>query len=272
LTKQTDRLPALSGLAKRVLPLLGDYLAGMWSDTLVSDLMWRVNKLDCEFGRPVNYTGPSWSWASINGPVSYWQDLKNKVPFAVRDTRSKTPLLIEKSRSIAVSCNVQAAGKNPFGEIASGALDITAHLKEARLIYVYTRSGHGFSALRDLEVDPLKYELEIPETKLQPSTDLPFPTDHVLYSRDEELQPYIKLPFFADYVLSKKGPRGIPHNALIYLALVHPYVCLVLRVVEPSQFPTNRLTFQRIGIVKQQSLLPNSYYFDWMSVTKRTSI
>lgn len=245
LTKETDRLPALSGLAKQASPILGDYFAGIWSDTLVSDLMWRVNKLDFEFGRPVKYTGPSWSWASVTGPISYWEDLKYEAGWLPPVILSLT----EKAQSISVSCNVQAAGKNPFGEIASGALDITAYLQEARLGYMYTRTDLSFERLRHKELDPLKYELEIPETTSDPS---------------------IELSFFADYVLSE-GPHRIDKDTPICLALVDPYVCLVLiRVYEYSQSSTNSRIFQRIGIVR--SILPLLYCLDWMRGTTRISI
>jgi hypothetical protein len=42
LTYSSDRLPALSGLAKQFLGLRkGPYLAGLWRDSFLSDLMWR---------------------------------------------------------------------------------------------------------------------------------------------------------------------------------------------------------------------------------------
>jgi Heterokaryon incompatibility protein (HET) len=237
LTKETDRLPALSGLAKQASPRLGKYLAGLWSNTLVSDLMWKVNKLEFGFGRPVKYTGPSWSWASINGPVSYWQDLENMDDSAARDSRAHGVIfeLREKAQSIRVSCNVQAAGKNPFGEIASGALDIIGYLQMARL-----RSGYHLHTKK--EIVPLKYELKIPGTEA------------------------LELSFFADYVLSEEGPHNIPHYANIHLLLVHPYVCLVLKVDESSRrrtFQRIRI-FRRIGIVRLPIALVNLYFLDWM--------
>lgn len=76
LTKETDRLPALSGLAQRASHVLGVYVAGLWHETIAPNLMWRVNKLDIIHGYPTTYISPSWSWVSVNGPVSYWSDLK----------------------------------------------------------------------------------------------------------------------------------------------------------------------------------------------------
>jgi hypothetical protein len=80
LIKPSDRLPALSGLCRRVQDLRGRYCAGLWYDSLAYDLMWRVDTLDPNIedaGRPVGYRGPSWSWVSVNSPVTYWSDIKD---------------------------------------------------------------------------------------------------------------------------------------------------------------------------------------------------
>jgi hypothetical protein len=75
LSKEEDRLPAISGLASRFQRQLPDcvYLAGIWSEHLPSALLWRtVSDL---YERPVRRLGvfraPAWSWASIEGGISY---------------------------------------------------------------------------------------------------------------------------------------------------------------------------------------------------------
>lgn len=42
LSRETDRLPALSGLALKASANLGRYLCGLWQPTLIHDLIWRV--------------------------------------------------------------------------------------------------------------------------------------------------------------------------------------------------------------------------------------
>ena len=86
LTNESDKLPALAGLASsfRERQSLGKYLAGMWSKHLPSALLWRTKPND--FGdqaglsnslaafqprRPQVYRAPTWSWASIDSEVSY---------------------------------------------------------------------------------------------------------------------------------------------------------------------------------------------------------
>jgi hypothetical protein len=71
-----DRLPAISGLAT----LMGQrtssqYLAGLWADDLEYSLLW-MSDHQKSGSRPVQRVdvepyAPSWSWASIIGPVKY---------------------------------------------------------------------------------------------------------------------------------------------------------------------------------------------------------
>jgi hypothetical protein len=64
-----DRLLAISGLAARFSPILmSNYLAGLWESQLPCGLLWRSIVPQT---RPTNERAPSWSWASIDGPVSY---------------------------------------------------------------------------------------------------------------------------------------------------------------------------------------------------------
>ncbi|KAK3987711.1 heterokaryon incompatibility protein-domain-containing protein [Cladorrhinum sp. PSN332] len=70
LTKSFDKLIALHGIASRIQEALkANYGAGLFSTNLESQLLWRV--LDNETStRPEQHVAPSWSWASIIGPVS----------------------------------------------------------------------------------------------------------------------------------------------------------------------------------------------------------
>ncbi|KAF2768324.1 HET-domain-containing protein, partial [Teratosphaeria nubilosa] len=71
ITRATDRLPALAGLARRYAKLVQDtYLAGLWRNYVIHGLQW------CLHGGPSGlrlgtHRGPSWSWASLDDPVSY---------------------------------------------------------------------------------------------------------------------------------------------------------------------------------------------------------
>jgi hypothetical protein len=77
LTRQTDKLPALSGIVSKLQGLIQSrYLAGLWESNLVSDLSWCRDISKWEFQRtwiPTSgeYMAPSWSWASVIGRVGY---------------------------------------------------------------------------------------------------------------------------------------------------------------------------------------------------------
>ncbi len=67
LTFNTDRLPAISGIAQLFAAVTRDeYLAGIWRSRLVEQLPWYTDEPD----EPLSDTSvPSWSWASIRGKV-----------------------------------------------------------------------------------------------------------------------------------------------------------------------------------------------------------
>ena len=68
LTRSTDKLIALSGLAQLFQEATGDeYVAGMWMSRLPSFLGWYVNRPASKSSS--EYCAPSWSWASVDGPV-----------------------------------------------------------------------------------------------------------------------------------------------------------------------------------------------------------
>ncbi|KAL9593413.1 MAG: hypothetical protein Q9219_007564 [cf. Caloplaca sp. 3 TL-2023] len=74
LTVASDKLVALSGLARKMQILLQDkYLAGLWKGTLSSDLLWKVNGGKQANGllstRAAQYRAPSWSWAALDGHI-----------------------------------------------------------------------------------------------------------------------------------------------------------------------------------------------------------
>ncbi|KFY45755.1 hypothetical protein V494_00801 [Pseudogymnoascus sp. VKM F-4513 (FW-928)] len=79
LTLSKDALPALSGLAKRMCSgAEHKYVCGMWKENLAGFLMWQPdynhisqNSVSGVPKRHGKYYAPSWSWASVIGPVVY---------------------------------------------------------------------------------------------------------------------------------------------------------------------------------------------------------
>ncbi|KAF2682223.1 hypothetical protein K458DRAFT_370889 [Lentithecium fluviatile CBS 122367] len=76
LTNNTDKLIALSGLAKRMGAISqDDFVAGIWRQKLPAQLLWTVSSSQNVDGRPScrykAYFAPTWSWASVNGKISF---------------------------------------------------------------------------------------------------------------------------------------------------------------------------------------------------------
>ena len=79
LSYEKDVLPATSGPAAQVTEIRRlreptTYHAGLWSNSFEADLLWyrdRGWEHDQRASRPVSYRAPTWSWASVNGPISW---------------------------------------------------------------------------------------------------------------------------------------------------------------------------------------------------------
>jgi len=128
LTKPTDRLAALSGIADLINEMRdGDYLAGLWSNTLVFDLLWTRNRTTKSTNSAASevtqqgdyqwpYTAPSWSWASVDGPISYeWRHPMDKVYCEVVD-------------AICIP-----AGESMTGQVLFGYVKLQCQIVEGRI-------------------------------------------------------------------------------------------------------------------------------------------
>lgn len=75
LTRPTDRLPALSGIASEFSKILNDeYLLGLWKRDLHLGLLWKQTRSPSEEPNNIPNWGsvPSWSWAALNKPVQWY--------------------------------------------------------------------------------------------------------------------------------------------------------------------------------------------------------
>lgn len=85
LTRESDKLVAFSGYAQHFQREVlggGTYLAGLWKEHFPGCLLWRVRRDERKPGerhpfeafeprRPIKYRAPTWSWASLDGEVTY---------------------------------------------------------------------------------------------------------------------------------------------------------------------------------------------------------
>lgn len=106
LTKTTDALPAMSGLAKVFgKGLNAQYVAGLWTTDLISGLSWDWSRSTEKAA--IEYIGPSWSWASCE------------------DIATSVHCFRGKDIAEAVEWNVEHKTEtNPYGEIVSAWLRV----------------------------------------------------------------------------------------------------------------------------------------------------
>ncbi|KAH8597605.1 hypothetical protein B0O99DRAFT_592754 [Bisporella sp. PMI_857] len=235
LTKPSDYLPALSGLAQLTSSSLKLYAAGLWTDTISADLLWRVDKLQLDSGRPLETRGPSWSWVSVTSRVSYWtleeainytKELISSDSVGTSFNRSGRihvqhhPQPMPARSLNNISCTTEAKGENRFGEVHAGELSLTGYLQDVTLEYVFDSVYVEGRNWPKMQPNPLRYELRI---------NIPALGE-------------LSVPFYADYILSNRAAGQLPDHTQLSLLQIFPGTCLVLK-------PTGQdSVFERIGV------------------------
>lgn len=124
ITRASDRLPALSAIAKVIHDASGaEYLAGLWRTNLIRQLAWVTVPQSGNMGKPTQqydtYVAPSWSWVAIHGRA-FWLD------------RANEPISTEYSAKVCeAQCETMA--RNPFGAVSAGHVLIEGFFCEATI-------------------------------------------------------------------------------------------------------------------------------------------
>lgn len=133
LTNEADMLPALSGVAHKIQPLIGGkYHAGLWECDLLRGLLWKPRNVISQrkfprLTRPAVYRAPSWSWASLNGSIFYgytadrfrnWEKAQESHPAKV----------------LEVNIDHIGPSYDPMGGVAGGILKIDAPVRMAVIV------------------------------------------------------------------------------------------------------------------------------------------
>ena len=116
LSDSSDKLVAIAGLAEMFASTLGpDYLAGLWHDTLLQDLLWRrTGRTMARSPISNRYRAPSWSWASVDGQTKHGMAGDRFEP--VHDLTE------------VIECAVQLLDKKlPFGQVVGGSLVLSGN-------------------------------------------------------------------------------------------------------------------------------------------------
>ncbi|KAM7208226.1 Heterokaryon incompatibility protein (HET) domain containing protein [Naviculisporaceae sp. PSN 640] len=179
LTRDEDVFPALSGVAQLQMAarsLLGskssggsdsdsdqsdsdsgsgqrdvEYYAGLWSDSLIYDLLWHVPKkwglpiLEWKYEvapRPSEWRAPSWSWASVKSVVQY------------------ELLTGFESTLDHLEAEIETTGDNETGQLESAALTVSGTIVEATLHKAVTKDQQQLGRKCVLRVAEMEIDFE----------------------------------------------------------------------------------------------------------------
>lgn len=196
LTVSRDKLTALAGVARAAAEETRDrYYAGLWGKHFMEDLFWRMypqeeiedrrdakntpikGKVLGTVRRPAEYRAPSWSWASLDGPVKH------------------IPLSYSKLVSSIIRCTTIPAGKDPYGRVSGGKLDIEGPIYQVKPHTPKKRwDRHGIPVEIDLEDDRGisigALHLDVPDEPISyPCYALFLDPSKALILRTKELEP-----------------------------------------------------------------------------------
>jgi hypothetical protein len=118
LTFASDVLPALSGLAYEVaVHDNGKYCAGVWWEDIAFGICWKKSATLKPAAGSNEYIAPSWSWASVIGPVEFVN--KNEVMYR------QTPITVPTQVSFH-DFWIQNHGSNPYGQVDDACIKLQA--------------------------------------------------------------------------------------------------------------------------------------------------
>lgn len=231
LTCESDRLPALAGLARRIHSMRdSEYVGGMWLDSFLADLLWRADVL-LPSRSPAQHM-PTWSWASVHG-VSFLP-LKQKI--TNRHTGYAT--IIEAS-------TVTVNEANLFGDICFGFIEVYGLAIQASAFWTLSPSR-----LYNRE----QYKVRMPFRSFAPyhysdGIYLRFERFSASACADvylEELSPVPKIPdiytFYPDYQLCSQ--RQMINNDEVFCLRIGTMTFLIL-----CRCQSRTTGFERIGVL-----------------------
>jgi hypothetical protein len=99
------------------------YIAGLWRERLFCQLLWTVARSP-ESTHLSFYRAPSFSWASIDGAVGFYDKRETfaiEAQWAIRD----------------LSVTVDTEGSNPYRKVTSGTLTLRGRVKPAMGFFVH---------------------------------------------------------------------------------------------------------------------------------------
>lgn len=121
LTFESDRLPAISGIARIMGYSPENYFAGLWKESLETQLCWHRGMGSTSESKDAilrarreswSHPIPSWSWATRKQSVAFWPVLEDDCRKEVHWIKASTTV----------------PGSNPYGQITDSSLQIRGRL------------------------------------------------------------------------------------------------------------------------------------------------
>ncbi|KAI8713823.1 HET domain-containing protein [Fusarium sp. LHS14.1] len=90
---------------------------GLWKETLLGDMCWNSTYRRAKRPPQMRWRAPSWSWASVDGPIEYYMDLS-----------SESWIRSEKNHALVREAQCTPSGPSLTGEVEDGFITLDACL------------------------------------------------------------------------------------------------------------------------------------------------
>lgn len=133
LTKHSDRLVAIAGVAKRVASVKGQYVAGLWAKSLPGTLLWYAERTKRSRAPTEDYYAPTFSWAAADDEVYLPDEPDEELEYLPRwrftasadfIEHRNAPLYPVATTTMRTELNGQILTDNVFGPLTSPEVEV----------------------------------------------------------------------------------------------------------------------------------------------------
>ncbi|KAI9710149.1 MAG: hypothetical protein M1820_002951 [Bogoriella megaspora] len=127
LSLEKDKLPALSGLARRTYnEHNSQYLAGMWRDEIEWQMCW---KSETTTQQRLSWRAPTWSWTSVDAQVT----MPSVFDYGPEESKVEYAHVVE--------ADMILSGSDPFGQVSGGTLRLSCAGIIAGNVFIRNQTG-----------------------------------------------------------------------------------------------------------------------------------
>lgn len=149
-----DKFVAIAGIAQRFASVFGvDYVAGLWRQTLVRDLMWEPGGLYKSRTAAEHWRAPSWSWASMDCSVAA----------QYKDGSDEYRALCS-----VIDVDIRLSDPhNSFGALVCASLKLRGRLLQTRLDRETTGLPHGNGRVLTIQHEPAQVYFDLARDRIE---------------------------------------------------------------------------------------------------------